>query len=275
MKILCFGDVVGRSGRSAVADHMAKLKKQLRADMVLLNGENAANGFGITRKIADQFLAGGADVLTCGDHVFDQRETASFLGQMPMMLRPANFPEKTPGNGHYVHELESGKKVLCMHLLGQVFIKTVLDCPFKKADDILADYRLGGNVDAILVDFHAEATSEKVAMAHHLDGRVSAVVGSHTHIPTADTQVLPGGTASQADMGMCGDYDSVIGFHKKGPLTSFTKKVRDGRFEPANGEGTMCGAYIVTDDKTGLAKTIEQVRVGGRLSQALPACLAE
>ncbi len=270
MRILLCGDVVGSAGREAVTQHIPDLRKRLGLDCVVVNGENAAGGFGVTKKICDGFMAAGADVITGGDHIFDQKETASFIGQYPTLLRPANFPEKVPGKGVYLFTTAEGKTVLVLHLLAQLFMKYSLDCPFAKATAILNDYRLGKTVDAIVVDFHGEATSEKMAMGHHLDGKVSLVVGSHTHVPTADTQILPGGTALQTDAGMCGDYNSVIGFNPKIPLKGFVDKMKTERLQPAEGEATLCGVCVETDDATGLAKHVAPVRVGGRLAPQLP-----
>lgn len=270
MKILFCGDVVGKAGREAIARHVPALRKDLRLDFVIVNGENAAGGFGITEKICDQLRATGADVITGGDHIFDQPETAGFISRSPYLLRAANFPDQTPGIGHKICETIEGRKILVIHVLTQLFMRIVLDSPFVCVDKILQGYRLGGNVDSILVDVHGEATSEKMGLAHYLDGRVSAVVGSHTHIPTADAQILPGGTAFQCDAGMCGDYNSVIGFAKNIPLESFLRKMRSERMTPAEGEATLCGTYIETNDKTGLATRISPVRAGGRLQPAMP-----
>lgn len=270
MRLLFCGDVVGRSGREAIKKHIPELRKQLKLDCVVVNGENAASGFGITESILNQFFKDGADVVTGGDHIFDRKEVLGFINNYSNLLRPANFPEHTAGRGHYEFETPEGKKVLVIHLMAQLFMKYQLECPFAKADEILKSYRLGKNVDAIIVDFHGEATSEMMAMAHHLDGRVSMVTGSHTHVPTADIQILPGGTAQQSDAGMCGDYNSVIGFDKEMPVKQFLQKFKGGKLEPASGEATVCGIYIETDNKTGLTTRVEAVRKGGRLSQAVP-----
>ncbi len=270
MRILFCGDVVGKSGREAITRHIPELRKNLKLDFVIVNGENAAGGFGITEKICDQFLASGVDVITGGDHIFDQQETAGFISRYPRLLRAANFPDQVPGLGRHIYQTADGRTVLVIHVLTQLFMKIVLDSPFVCVEKILQGYRLGGSVNAIVVDVHGEATSEKMGLAHHLDGRVSAVVGSHTHIPTADAQILPGGTAFQCDAGMCGDYNSVIGFEKTIPLESFLKKTRSERMKPAEGEATLCGVYVETDDKTGLATRISPMRAGGRLQPAMP-----
>jgi metallophosphoesterase (TIGR00282 family) len=270
VRILYCGDVVGRAGRKAIGEHLPVLREKLKLDAVIVCGENAAGGFGVTRDICEEFVKKGADAVTGGDHVFDQEEVWSFIGNYPQLVRPANYPEGTPGKGTYVFETKSGKPVLLIHLLAQVFMKTQLDNPFAAVDGILAHYRLGGNVSAIVVDFHGEATSEKMAMGHYLDGRVSLVVGSHTHVPTADGMLLPKRTAYQTDAGMCGAYHSVIGFDPKAPLEGFTKKYRTERMTPANGEPTLCGVFVETDDKTGLAIRTQAVRIGGVLAASLP-----
>lgn len=254
MKILFLGDVVGRSGRDAVVRNLPNLRREMGLDVVIVNGDNAAGGFGITPQIAKDFFACGVDVVTGGDHIWDQqKEIIPYLAQEKRLLRPENFPVKTVGNGNYLLTLADGRKLLVLHLLGQVFHKEHTRCPFATADEILEKYRLGAN-QAILVDFHAEATSEKMAMGKYLDGRVSVVVGSHTHVPTNDARILPKGTAYQTDAGMCGDYDSVIGFEASGPLERFLTKISKVKMEAAQGPATLCGLFAEIDDKTGLAK---------------------
>ena len=261
MKLAFFGDVVGRSGRDLVCERLPKLKKERGWDFVVVNGDNAAGGFGITPDVANDFLKAGADCVTGGDHIWDQKEIIPYLSQSVRLLRPHNFPDSTPGTGCKLYETSSGKKVLVLHLLGQVFHKEHLDCPFASAKKALESYRLGAGIHAIIVDMHAEATSEKCAMGHFLDGKVSLVVGSHTHIPTADERILKGGTAYQTDAGMCGDYDSVIGFDAEVPIQSFLTKIRKGRMSPGSGAGTLCGVEVETDDATGLAKSIERLSI--------------
>ncbi len=256
MKLLFLGDIVGRSGRDAVVKHLPRLKTEYAIDFAIVNGDNAAGGFGITPQMVRDLLAAGADVVTAGDHVWDQKDLPPFLAQEKRLLRPANFPDSAPGAGHGVYTTASGKKIVVLHLLGQVFHKEHAACPFATADSVLAPYRLGAGVQAIFVDFHAEATSEKNAMGHYLDGRVSAVIGSHTHVPTADTRIFPKGTAYQTDAGMCGDYNSVIGFAPEGPLKRFLTKIPKAKMEPAEGEGSVCGVVVETDDATGLARGI-------------------
>ncbi len=252
MKILFLGDVVGRSGRDAVVKNVPQLRRDMALDAVIVNGDNAAGGFGITPQIAKDFFANGVDVITGGDHIWDQqKDIVPYLSQEKRLLRPENFPVKTVGSGHYLLSFADGRKLLVLHLLGQVFHKEHTRCPFVTADEILEKYRLGNC--AILVDIHAEATSEKMAMGKYLDGRVSVVVGSHTHVPTADARILPKGTAYQTDAGMCGDYDSVIGFEASAPLERFLTKISKIKMEAAQGPAAICGLYAEIDDKTGLA----------------------
>ena len=268
MNLLFLGDVVGRSGRDAVITHLPELKKRWKIDVAVVNGENAAGGFGISPQIYEDFIKAGADVVTAGDHVWDQKELLPRMGQEKRLLRPANYPDSTPGHGLAEFKTSRGKTVLVIHLQGQVFMKDYLDSPFAAADRILSRYRLGGNAHYIFVDFHAEATSEKNAMGHFLDGRVSAVVGSHTHIPTADWRILPGGTAYQTDAGMCGDYQSVIGFDAAAPIAQFTQKRRAVRMSAAEGVATLCGLRVELDDSTGLALSVTPVSEGGTLHRA-------
>ena len=270
MRLLFCGDVVGRSGREAIATHLPGLRRRLAADFVICNGENAAGGFGITEKIADELLSNGVDVITGGNHSWDQREALGFIDRQPRLLRPLNYPHGTPGRGAAQFDSGDGRKVLVINAMARLFMDPLGD-PFAEIDAALSRYRLGASVHAIVVDFHGEATSEKMAMGHHLDGRVSLCVGTHTHVPTADSMILPGGTAYQSDSGMCGDYDSVIGMEKSIPLARFTQKLPTDRLTPALGEGTLSAVYVETDDRTGLAKEIAPVRLGGRLRESLPA----
>jgi 2',3'-cyclic-nucleotide 2'-phosphodiesterase len=269
VKLVYFGDVVGRAAREAVMTAMPELRRKLGLDFLIVNGENAAGGFGITDKICKEFYAAGADVITTGNHVWDQKETLGTIGADPKLLRPANFPPQTPGAGSGLYTTTRGKKVFVIQVMGRIFMEP-LDCPFAAVDQALSRYRLAGNADVVIVDIHAEATSEKMAMGHFCDGRASMVVGSHSHVPTADAQVLPGGTAYQTDAGMCGDYNSVIGMDKEQPLQRFVRKIPTGKFEAAQGEPTLCGVYLETDDKSGLAKTIAPLRMGGRLAPVWP-----
>ncbi|MBT4934000.1 MAG: YmdB family metallophosphoesterase [Rhodospirillaceae bacterium] len=269
MRILMCGDVVGKSGRQAILYNIEDLRARLALDFVLVNGENAAHGFGISEKICATFYQVGVDVITTGNHVWDQREIMNYIDSDPRLLRPINYPARTPGAGSGVFETQAGKKVLVIHPMGRLFMDP-LDDPFLAVENVLEKYTLGQGVDAIIVDMHAEATSEKMAMGHHCDGRASVVVGSHSHIPTADAQILPGGTAYQTDMGMCGDYNSVIGMIKETAVARFTSKLPAGRLEPASEEATLCAVLVETDDTTGLAKSVEPVRLGGRLAETVP-----
>lgn len=266
MKILFLGDVVGRAGRKAIKQHLKNLKDEHQIDFTIINCDNASGGFGVNRATHQELLELGADVLCGGDHIWDQKEITTFLNDSKKLLRPMNFPKACPGTGARIFVTDAGKKILVIHLLGQVFIKYHVDCPFAAADEILKNNKLGRDVDAIFVDFHAEASSEKMAMGKFLDGRVSAVIGSHTHIPTNDCHVMKGGTAFQSDAGMCGDYDSVIGMEKNVPLQMFLQKRKFDRMEPAQGEATLCGAVVEIDDATGLAKKIFPIKFGGILS---------
>ena len=269
MRILVCGDVVGKSGRKVIADRLRELRARLVLDFVVVNGENAAHGFGITDKICAAFYNSGADVITTGNHVWDQREIMNYIDGDAKLLRPMNYPVGTPGKGVGIYATANGRRLLVIHPMCRLFMDP-LDDPFAAVQAVLAEHRLGDGVDAIIVDVHGEATSEKQAMGHVLDGRVSAVVGTHTHVPTADAQVLPGGTAYQTDIGMTGDYDSVIGMQKEAAMARFTTKLPQERLEPADGEATLCAVFIETDDATGLAERIAPVRLGGRLAEAWP-----
>jgi 2',3'-cyclic-nucleotide 2'-phosphodiesterase len=268
MRILFCGDVMGRPGRDAVKRHVPALRRALALDLAVVNAENAAAGRGLTERLVGEFHDCGVDILTTGNHVWDQREIIPYIERDPSVLRPANFPRGTPGAGWRLHRLDDRRGVLVVNLMGRLFMDA-LDDPFAGLDAILADYPLGGDT-AILVDFHAEASSEKMALGHFADGRVSAVFGSHWHVPTADAQILPGGTAYQTDAGMCGDYDSVIGMQKQPAVRRFVSKMPGERPQVAEGEGTLCGVLLETDDKTGLARRVEPVRIGGRLAPHLP-----
>ena len=269
MRILFLGDVVGRSGRQAAIEQLPGLRQRYRLDFVVVNGENAAGGFGISEPILMELLDAGADVVTTGNHVFDQRETLVFIERQDRLLRPINFPAGTPGKGVGLFKTKTGADVLVVNAQGRVFMAD-LDDPFRAVERELEACGLKIGADAILIDFHAEATSEKEAMGHFVDGRATAVIGTHTHVPTADEQILHGGTAYISDAGMCGDFDSVLGMDKQEPLTRFLTKIPTGRFSPASGEATLCGVAIEVDDQTGLARAIAPLRLGGRLSQTEP-----
>ena len=267
MRILFLGDVMGRAGRAAVAERLAGLKASLRADFCVVNGENASGGMGLSGGHAQLLLAAGADVVTLGDHAFDQKDMIGFIEKEPRVLRPINFAKDAPGRGAGVFEATRGRKILVAQVLGNVFMKRAFDDPFSALDGVLRAHPMGAmaGVQAAMVDFHAEATSEKMAAGHFCDGRASLVVGTHTHVPTGDAQILNRGTAYLTDAGMCGDYDSVIGMDKVEPLRRFLTGMTSERFTPAEGEATLAGVIVTTDDRTGLAKAIEPVRHGGRL----------
>ncbi|GAB4385629.1 TIGR00282 family metallophosphoesterase [Albidovulum sp.] len=270
MKLLFLGDVVGRAGRAAVARHLPELRRDLALDFVVVNGENATAGAGLSGAHARLLLEAGADCVTLGDHAFDQKDMLSFIEGEPRVIRPLNFARTAPGRGARVFAAPGGRKVLVAQALGQVFMKRPFDDPFSAVDAVLKAHPLGGAVQAAIVEIHCEATSEKMGMGHWCDGRASLVVGAHTHVPTADAQILPGGTAFQSDAGMCGDYDSVIGMEKLEPMRRFVTGMAKERFTPAAGEATVCGTYVETDDRSGLATRVAMVRVGGRLQPALP-----
>ena len=259
---------MGRSGRRAITERLAGLKARLKADFTIVNGENASGGMGLTGPHARLILDAGADCITLGDHAFDQKDMLSFVAEEPRVLRPLNFAREAPGRGHRVFQDGRGRKVLVVQALGQVFMKRPFDDPFSAVDQVLRAHPPGGLVQAAVVDFHAEATSEKMAMGHFCDGRASLVVGTHTHVPTADAQILSRGTAYQSDAGMCGDYDSVSGMDKAEPMRRFLTGMGRDRFTPAEGEATLSGVLVVTDDRTGLATEIRPVRDGGRLQPA-------
>ena len=269
MRILFIGDVVGRSGRKIVYDRLPGLIAEWKLDLVVVNGENSAGGFGITEVIYNELLDAGADAVTLGNHSWDQREALVFIERAPRLIRPVNYPAGTPGRGAALIDAKNGARVLVINAMGRIFLDP-LDDPFTAIERELDMCALKRDADAILVDFHAEVTSEKQAMGHFLDGRVSVVVGTHTHVPTADHQILTGGTAYQTDSGMTGDYDSVIGMVKDEPLSRFLRRIPSERFEPATGPATMCGVAVETDDKTGLALKIGAVRLGARLEEAVP-----
>ena len=269
MRVLYLGDIVGRAGRVLAVEKIPELRKTLKLDFVVINGENAAAGFGITSKICTELFAAGVDVISTGNHIWDQKETKSHIAGEPRLIRPINYPPGTPGRGSVMVQDTRGRNMLVINVMGQVFMNA-LDDPFAAIEAELKKYALGSTVKFILVDIHGEATSEKMAMGHFCDGRASLVVGTHSHVPTADAQILDGGTAYQTDAGMCGDYNSVIGMDKAEPLQRFTRKISSGRFTPALGEATLCGVFVETDDQTGLAKRIEPLRLGARLHEHIP-----
>jgi metallophosphoesterase (TIGR00282 family) len=270
MKILFCGDIVGRSGREAVVSHVPDLRRELDLDFVIVNGENAAHGYGITGKICEELFASGVDVITGGNHSWDKAEIIPLMDHDSRMLRPLNYPPATPGRGANVFTVGGGLKVKVVNVMTRLFME-LLDDPFPAVQRELppAEPKKAG-LDAVIVDVHGEATSEKMALGHVCDGRASLVVGTHTHVPTADTMILSGGTGYQSDAGMCGDYDSVIGMQKQGAIGNFLRRMPRERLGPAEGEATLCGVFLETDPKTGLARKVAPVRRGGRLSPCGP-----
>lgn len=269
MKILYCGDVVGRSGRDAVCANIPKLREMLELDFVVVNGENAAHGFGVTEEICRHFYASGVDAITTGNHAWDRREMLEYIATDNRLLRPLNYPPGTPGLGANVFSAGGGRRVLVMQVMGRLFMDP-LDDPFAALESVLKNHRLGKSVDCIITDVHAEATSEKTAIGHVLDGRVSLVAGTHSHVPTADARIFPGGTAYITDIGMCGDYNSVIGMEKRNAIARFVTKLPSGRLEPADGPGTLCAVFVETDPDTGLARHVAPLRIGGSLQPQWP-----
>ncbi|PZQ51190.1 MAG: metallophosphoesterase [Rhodovulum sulfidophilum] len=274
MRLLFLGDVMGRTGRAAIARDLPGLRRDWKLDFVVVNGENASGGMGLTGAHARGLFEAGADCVTLGDHAFDQRDMLAHIEQDPRILRPLNYARSAPGRGVRLFDAPGGRKVLVAQVLGQVFMKRPFDDPFSAIDAALRTAPLGGVANAVIVDVHAEATSEKMALGHWCDGRASLVVGTHTHVPTADTMILARGAAYQSDAGMCGDYDSVIGMDKLEPISRFVTGMTKGRFEPAGGEATLSGVYVETDDRSGRALRVCPIRLGGRLAPAVPEGLA-
>lgn len=270
MRILVVGDVVGRVGRDVVAERLPEIRDRLKLDFVVVNGENAAHGFGLTRRIAESFYQNGADCITTGNHVWDQRELLTYIDEDPKLLRPINFPPGTPGRGAATFTTADGRKVMVLHPMCRLFMDPMED-PFRACREVVERTRLGRDVAAIVVDVHGEATSEKQALASTLDGAVSGVFGTHTHVPTADHRVMPGGTGFLSDIGMTGDYDSVIGMQKEPASARFVTKLPTQRLEPAEGAPTLCAVLLETDDATGLARRVSPLRVGGHLQEVWPA----
>ncbi len=269
MRILFVGDIVGRSGRAAVLERLPGLISEWKLDLVVINGENAAGGFGITEAIYQDLLDAGADAVTLGNHAWDQREALVFIERAPRLIRPLNYPAGTPGRGAAMIEAKNGARVLVINAMGRIFMDP-LDDPFAAIERELAVCALKSAADAIVIDFHCEATSEKQAMGYFVDGRASLVVGTHTHAPTADHRILPAGTAFISDVGMTGDFESVIGMNRDEPVSRFLRRIPSSKFEPALGPATLCAVAVETDDATGLATRIGAVRLGGKLEQARP-----
>ena len=270
MRILFIGDVVGRSGRTIVYERLPKLVRDWSLDIVVVNGENSAGGFGINETIYHELVEAGADAVTLGNHAWDQKEALVFIERAPRLIRPINYPKGTPGRGAALIEGKRGTRGLVINAMGRIYMEP-LDDPFAAIERELAACPLKSGADAVIVDFHAEATSEKQSMGHFLDGKASLVVGTHTHVPTADHQILSGGTAFVSDVGMTGDYDSVIGMVKDEPMGRFLRRISTSKFEAAAGPATLCGLAVETDDASGLACRVGAVRLGGRLQEARPA----
>jgi len=264
MRILFFGDVMGASGRQALVEFLPALKAKYCPDVIIANGENAAHGFGLTPKICEEFYAMGINVITSGNHIWDKKEIIAEMDRDEHVLRPLNYPAGTPGKGYLVYTLKDGRKILVMNAMGNLFMENT-NLAFPQTRAIVDGFSLGKTVQAIFMDFHAETTSEKMAFGYFLDGRVTAVVGTHTHVPTSDFRILPQGTAYITDVGMCGDHDSVIGMHKDVPIQRFLRLVNTDRLAPAEGKGTLCGVFVESDDQTGKAIMIKQIVVGPHL----------
>jgi metallophosphoesterase (TIGR00282 family) len=269
MRLLFIGDIVGKAGRKVVVETLPALRQRWALDCVVINAENSAGGFGITESILEDLIDAGADAVTLGNHAFDQREALVFINRQPRLVRPLNFPKGTPGRGAALVRLKNGADVLVINAMGRIFM-TELDCPFRAIDNELTACALKQGADAILIDFHAEATSEKQALGLFVDGRASVVVGTHTHTPTSDERILPAGTAYMSDAGMTGDYNSVLGMDSEEPLSRFLTRIPRERFEPATGPGTLSGLAVEIDDKTGLAIWARGVRIGGVLAPSAP-----
>ena len=271
MRLAFFGDVVGRAGRAAVSEYLPRVKSELKLDFVVVNGENAAGGFGITSSTAQELFDAGADCITLGNHSWDQSEALVYIERETRLLRPYNYPKSLtiPGRGSQLFTTASGQRVFVIQIHGSAFMES-LDDPIQGVAAALEECPLGQVSDAIIVEIHAEATAEKYIMGHFCDGRVTAVVGAHTHVPTGDAHIMANGTAYMTDAGMCGDYDSVIGM-KKGPLVQkAATRLPVERKSPAEGPATLCGVFIESDDKTGLAVRVHPIRVGGRLQPTMP-----
>jgi metallophosphoesterase (TIGR00282 family) len=270
MRILFIGDILGRSGRTIVNERLPGLIKDWKLDLVVINGENAAGGFGITEVIYNELIDAGADAVTLGNHAWDQREALVFIERAPRLIRPVNYPKGTPGRGAALVETKNGKHALVINAMGRIFMDA-MDDPFAAVEREISACPLRSGADAVIVDIHCEASSEKQAMGYFCDGRASLVVGTHTHVPTADHRIMPGGTAFMTDAGMTGDFESVIGMNKDEPLNRFLRKLPGSKFEAAGGPATLCGLAVETDDKSGLATKVGPVRLGGVLEEARPA----
>ena len=268
MKILFLGDVIGPSGCKSVKSYLPQIKKKNKINFVIANGENAADsGVGITEKITKDLFNSGVDVITTGNHVWDQKETLEHITREKRLLRPENLIMNTPGRGFEIYSTVSGIKIAVLNLMGNIFMKKCEDV-FTTTEKIFNKFRLKRDADFIVVDFHGEITSEKMAMGHYLDGKVTLVVGTHTHVPTSDFRVLENGTAYQSDTGMCGDYNSVIGMNKENSLKKFFKNKDAKKHYPSLGEATLSGIIVEGNINTGLAKSVKQFLFGGVLKKS-------
>ena len=267
MNILFLGDIVGNSGCEAVKKYLPKKIEEKKIDFVIVNGENAAKeGVGITEEVTNNLFASGVNVITSGNHVWDQKETFKHIERENKLLRPKNMIEPSPGKGFGIYNLKNGLKVGVLNLMGNIFMKKCDDA-FEAAQRFILNHKLKKDYDLLIVDFHGEITSEKMAMGHFFDGQATFVVGTHTHVPTSDTMILKDGTAYQTDAGMCGDYNSVIGMNKDNSLNKFLKRSSQKHY-PATGEASLCGSIVECDIETGLAKSINQFIYGGNLKNS-------
>ena len=269
MNILLLGDIMGPSGRKAVIENLPELIKKKKLDFVIVNGENAADpGVGITKKIVEEFLSAGADVITTGNHIWDQKEAIDYITKEKRLLRPQNLIKGSPGNGFGIFNSKNNKKIAVINLMGNVFMKKSEDV-FQEAKKFIQTIQLKKDVDFIVVDFHGEITSEKMAIGYLFDGKATMVVGTHTHVPTADHRILEKGTAYQTDVGMCGDYNSVIGMNRENSLKKFLKDPSAVKHYPALGEATLSGLMVIADNKTGLARKVEPIIIGALLENRI------
>ncbi len=266
MRLLLLGDICGNAGMKIIKSKLKEITKEKKIDFVVANGENAAeNGKGITKSNYEDLINAGVDVLTSGNHIWDQKDILEIIDKEKKIIRPANFLEGLPGSGYGIYEVKS-KKIAVINLIGNVFMKKSQDL-FLFTEKLMNKIKLKRNVDFIVIDIHGEITSEKIALGHYLDGKVTTVVGTHTHVPTSDTKILKKGTAYQTDLGMCGDYDSVIGMNKENSIKKFKKDSNAVGHFPAVGPATISGVIVEADDETGLAKEINQIIIGGDLKQ--------
>ena len=266
MKILLLGDVCGPAGMKIIKQKLNEIIKEKKIDFTIANGENAADsGKGITKKNFKDLIESGVDVITSGNHIWDQKEILEIIDIEKKLIRPANLLDGQPGSGYGIYEIKN-KKIAVINLIGNVFMKKSQDL-FLFAEKIINKIKLKRNADFIVIDIHGEITSEKMALGHFLDGKVTTVVGTHTHVPTSDTKILKNGTAYQTDLGMCGDYDSVIGMNKENSIKKFKKDPSAESHFPANGDASISGVIVDADDKTGLANNINQIIIGGNLNQ--------